>query len=242
MPDEEEIEPDFLDFEEESSDSRETPGAEDTPNTETGSGRENKGTSPSESSDRPEAGSIDDNLVQKAKEFFHLPETRSSKPKRGTKRRRSSSSSVSKDDGEKAKQRTSKKQSYISPAKIAKIFNNAIAAKNLCLLSTMENGTPLDIERLMPDATVAQICAICDLWENPANKAKERRIRKKRKSRRKKSSSRRSSKRRRRAKSRSSSKSSRTKKTKSENDGGKSKSESLDLKAAFPVPTSTKEC
>ena len=163
MPDEEEIEPDFLDFEEERSDSRETPKAEDTPNTETHSGRENKGTSPSETSDRPEAGTIDDNLVQRAEEFFRLPETRSSKSKRGTKRRRSSSSSVSEDDGKKAKQLASKKQSYVSSAKIAKIFNNVITAKNLCLLSTMENGTPLDIERLMPNATVAQICAICDL-------------------------------------------------------------------------------
>ena len=99
MPDNEEIEHDFLDFEEGDTQSINTSQKEGTLNSQLESAHEHRGTTSSNSSDHSRVKPMDDDLLQKAEGFFCLPEVRSSKAKRGIKRRRSSSSSEPKTDG-----------------------------------------------------------------------------------------------------------------------------------------------
>ena len=106
----------------------------------------------------------------------------------------------------------------------------------------MKEGTPLDIRSMMPNATVTQICDMCDLWENPGDLVKKPRSQHIRKSKMEEPIPRRSSNRRRRVKASSSRKTVRVKKSEPKNNDRKMKSDRMDQKAAFPVPTSTKEC
>ena len=52
---------------------------------------------------------------------------------------------------------------YVSPSKIAKIFRNKVSPTNLCQLSAMSRGTPSDVRKIVPDASVQQICQMCEL-------------------------------------------------------------------------------
>ena len=52
---------------------------------------------------------------------------------------------------------------YTDPAEIARIFGTKLSPQSLCSLSTMAHGTPADILKLVRDATVSQICKMCQL-------------------------------------------------------------------------------
>ena len=52
------------------------------------------------------------------------------------------------------------------PTKISEIFNKEISPKKLCILSAMKHGTPSAVHEIMPDASVAQICQMCKLFES----------------------------------------------------------------------------
>ena len=182
----EEVEQDFLDF-------------NDTSKSESDSVHESKRTSLTASSDGADEKPIGNDLLLKATEFFASPDTSSTKAERGSKRCRSSSSSKSSSGGKRSKKPVGKRIGYVSPSKIAKIFGHGITSENLCRLSAMENGTPSDIQRVMPGATVSQICDMCDLWESSAGRVEKPKTRSRRKPKKTKPVSHRSSKRRRRA-------------------------------------------
>ena len=52
------------------------------------------------------------------------------------------------------------------PIKISGICNEEISRKKLCILSAMKHGTPSTVHEISSDATVAQICQICKLYES----------------------------------------------------------------------------
>ena len=52
---------------------------------------------------------------------------------------------------------------YTDPAEIARIFGTKLSPQSLCSLSTMAQGTPAEILKLVKDATVSQICKMCQL-------------------------------------------------------------------------------
>ena len=53
--------------------------------------------------------------------------------------------------------------SYTSPAKIIEIFNGAISAEHLCILSEMKGGSPSTVRKVMPQATAKQISQVVEL-------------------------------------------------------------------------------
>ena len=54
-------------------------------------------------------------------------------------------------------------QRYISPTKIAEIFKGAISPAKLCQLSELKHGSPTAVHKIMPDASVDQICRVVEL-------------------------------------------------------------------------------
>ena len=83
--------------------------------------------------------------------------------KQGKKRPRSPSSSVNSSSEASTSDRATGANSYTSPTKIAKIFRNKIDSRTLCQLSAMLRGTPSEVRKLVPDASVTQICKMCEL-------------------------------------------------------------------------------
>ena len=84
------------------------------------------------------------------------------KPRRAKKRNRSPSSSRSEAGHIKSERKTVHKN-YTSPSKIAKIFRNMLTTDALCKLSTMQSGSSSDVKEIIPNASVDQICKMCDL-------------------------------------------------------------------------------
>ena len=101
--------------------------------------------------------------------------------RRGTKRRRLSRSTSITTDQASQREGSPKKTPYLSPSKIADIFDRDISSKNLCKLSALKWVSPEAIIKVMPEASVDQICQMCDLWEeqispNRELKAKQRKV------------------------------------------------------------------
>ena len=152
---------------------------------------------------------------------------RPTKPERrpSLSRKRSRSTSRSDTEANSTKVDTNAKtRAYTSPSDIAKIFRNMITTDALCQLSAMEDGTPADVKKIIPRATVDQICKMCDLWEK-ARKPKRG------KSKHTKRDRRRSFKRRRTKKQKN-----RSEKT-TDKESGREKKKKM---SAFPVPTPKK--
>ena len=84
------------------------------------------------------------------------------KPRRAKKRSQLPSSSGSDGGNIKSEPRTVHKN-YTSPSEIAKIFRKLLTTDTLCKLSALQSGTPSDVKEIIPEASVAQICRMCDL-------------------------------------------------------------------------------
>ena len=97
--------------------------------------------------------------------------------KHGGKRSRSPTISDSRSDEVGASDRSKDGDSYISPTKIARIHRNKVTRETLCQLSAMLRGTPSEVRKLVPDASVDQICKMCELWERPDRSLRVRRSR-----------------------------------------------------------------
>ena len=54
-------------------------------------------------------------------------------------------------------------QRYMSPTKIAKIFKGKISPAKLCQLSELKRGSPTAVHKIMPGASVDQICRVVEL-------------------------------------------------------------------------------
>ena len=54
-------------------------------------------------------------------------------------------------------------QQYISPTLIAEIFKYKISPEKLCELSTLKSGSPTAVRKIMPTASVEQICKVSKL-------------------------------------------------------------------------------
>ena len=93
--------------------------------------------------------------------FIDTPETRVV-ARHGGKRNRSPSPSRPEATGVHSKY-GAKQEAYTSPSEIAKIFRNMITTDALCQLSAVSRGTPSDVKRIIPRASVDQICKMCDL-------------------------------------------------------------------------------
>ena len=93
--------------------------------------------------------------------FKDTPVTRV-EARHGGKRNRSPSPSRPEPTGAQPKFEA-KQEAYTSPSEIAKIFRNMITTDALCQLSAMSKGTPSDVKRIIPRASVDQICKMCDL-------------------------------------------------------------------------------
>ena len=119
--------------------------------------------SPSDGSDDSRADQVQKNKLRELGKLLTIRRKSRDKVKRPSKRRYSSSSSKSSSHSVSDSKRSNRGRDYVAPSKVAKIFNNSITPESLCELSEMDDGTPADVRRVMPAATVAQICEMCDL-------------------------------------------------------------------------------
>ena len=165
--------------------------------------------------------------LEKLKKFL------SSKEKRGKKRDRTPSPSEPTDTETSDSEKTKRTLNYISPSKIVKIFGNKITSAALCELSAISRATPREIRKIIPGATIQQICKMCDLWEasDKSSYMKHRRSRTPKRERR------RSSKRRRRRKPKVPSKPKRSREKVSKRVEKKAEPKQEAQDTAFPVPT-----
>ena len=92
-----------------------------------------------------------------------LPDSSRSERVRKSKRRRSSPSSYRTAYHEPQYDSAKENSSYIPPTKIADIFAGMLSSKTLCELSAMKCGSPSAVRRIMPDASVDQICRMVNL-------------------------------------------------------------------------------
>ena len=60
---------------------------------------------------------------------------------------------------------TSKKSHFLPPSRVADIFDRKISPEELCSLSALKDGSPAAVFKIVPEATVDQICKMCKLWE-----------------------------------------------------------------------------
>ena len=102
-------------------------------------------------------GSEKSHNLQKIPEFLGLTETRMVVKPSGNKRNRSLSPSEPETE-QVIPENAAESKSYTSPSEIAKIFQNMITTEALCQLSSMLRGTPSDVKKIIPKATVGQIC------------------------------------------------------------------------------------
>ena len=63
------------------------------------------------------------------------------------------------------KEVTSKKPQFLPPSRVADIFDRKISPQELCSLSALKDGSPAAVFKIIPEATVDQICELCKLWE-----------------------------------------------------------------------------
>ena len=109
----------------------------------------------------------EDSTRDQIKKLLNIPKVQPKPPKperrRKPKRRRSPSSRSRTADRESRQDTTEKNASFISPSKIADIFKGTLSSKNLCELSAMKCGSPTAIRKIMPDASVDQICRMVTL-------------------------------------------------------------------------------
>ena len=125
-------------------------------------------------------------------------ERSSSAKRRSSKRKRSSRSRSTTADHGLQEERIPEKQSYLSPARIVDIFGKDISPENLCALSALKYCSQAAVFRIMPSATVEQICQMVELCEEKpkprtgikaqqrkarAQKPKDRRMKARRKAR-----------------------------------------------------------
>ena len=177
------------------------------------------------------ADSTTDDRLKRLQKFLGLSD-KGTGEKHGGKRSRSPTVSESGSNEVGASNRSKDGDAYISPTKIARIFRNKVTPETLCQLSAMLRGTPSEVRKLVPDASVDQICKMCELWERPDRSLRVRRSRT-RSSKRKP----RHSKRRRRSSTKSPSRSSHSKVRVSKPADTKVKCEVEARESAFPVPT-----
>ena len=119
--------------------------------------------SPSDGSDDKGADQVQKNKLRELGKLLTISRRGRDEVKRPSKRRYSSSSPKSSSRSLSDSKRSNRGPDYVAPSKVAKIFNNSITPESLCELSEMDDGTPADVRRVMPTASVAQICEMCDL-------------------------------------------------------------------------------
>ena len=179
------------------------------------------------------AGEENDDKVKKLKDALGLSDI--PEVKRSPKRPRSLSPSETTSDTRTSSE-PSHRGKHISPTKIAKIFRNKVNPTTLCQLAAMSSGTPSDVKKLIPDASVTQICQMCELWEKMERSGRHQ----KQRSRSPRRVRRRSSKRRHRSRQKSASKQRRPRARRDHQVRAKVKAEPKTLEAAHPVPTPKK--
>ena len=112
------------------------------------SGSEDNGSqSGDNANNNDDSGSSDDNIIWP----------------RVTKRRRLSRSRSKAAEHVAPKQPGAKRPDYMSPTQIAKIFKQDISPKTLCELSAMKDCSPSAVLKVMPKASVSQICQMVEL-------------------------------------------------------------------------------
>ena len=104
---------------------------------------------------------------QRLKRLLEIAEAQSSTdttiPQRRLKRQRESRSRSVPPRSEPPQKRSSKKVAYICPTKIADIFDRKISSEDLCALSAITHGSPMTVRKIIPGATVDQICKMVKL-------------------------------------------------------------------------------
>ena len=123
----------------------------------------------------------EDDKLKRLQSFLGMDDTRIEEKrgeieeKRGKKRKRSPSRSVPKLVEVGTSKKLKHALNYPSPSGIAKIFRNKITPEALCQLSALSYGTPSDVRRIIPTASVEQICDMCELWERSRKYGDEQR-------------------------------------------------------------------
>ena len=92
-------------------------------------------------------------------------QTSRSRPRRRRSKRRRSSQTRSISASRETQGAAIPERPFISPSRIAKIFDKKISVKNLCALSALKHGSPTAIHKIMPTATIDQICQMAELWD-----------------------------------------------------------------------------
>ena len=93
--------------------------------------------------------------------------------RRGTKRQRLSRSTSITTGQASQRVGSPEKTPYLSPSKIANIFDRDISSKSLCKLSALKRVSPEAITKIMPGASVDQICQMCDLQEEQTSPGRQ---------------------------------------------------------------------
>ena len=104
---------------------------------------------------------------QQLKKLLNIKERQTSasrsRRRHRSKRRRVSPSRSKTTDHSDTENAADRGSSYISPTKIADIFENGISPEKLCELSTLKHGSPATVLKIMPKASVKQICQMVHL-------------------------------------------------------------------------------
>ena len=107
------------------------------------------------------------NTEQRLKRLLEVEEARTgadtTSPPRRLKRQRESRSRSVPPRSQSRQERSPKKVTYICPTKIADIFDRKISSKDLCALSAITHGSPTTVRKIIPGATVDQICKLVKL-------------------------------------------------------------------------------
>ena len=100
------------------------------------------------------------------------PQVSRSRPRRRrSKRRRLSRSRSISASPESHEIAIPKQSSYISPSRIADIFNKEISVRDLCALSALKHCSPSAVHKIMPTATIDQICQMVELAEEKVRRS-----------------------------------------------------------------------
>ena len=112
-----------------------------------------------------EAAGVD--TEQQLKRLLEIEKARSSAdttiPPTRLKRNRESRSRSVPHHAESRQEKTPEKVAYICPTKIADIFDRKISSEDLCALSAITHGSPMTVRKIIPGATVDQICKMVKL-------------------------------------------------------------------------------
>ena len=110
----------------------------------------------------------ENNTERQLKRLLNIQEsepTDDEQERRTSSKRRRLSVSRSTTSSRSEKKPKTEKAYYTCPSKIAEIFKWKISSDSLCALSAVEGGTPSLVRKVMPMASIKQICQMCKLWE-----------------------------------------------------------------------------